>query len=89
MERNSKVIAIVALCIGVVGLSLGFAAFSNTLTISSSATVAPDASTFNVDFSAVDNDVDVTTPVSVTNVSNLAVGTAVIDNANDPTITGL
>ena len=38
-ERGSKVIAIVALCIGVVGLSLGFAAFSSNLTINSSATV--------------------------------------------------
>jgi len=49
-SRNSKIIAIVALCVGVVGLSLGFAAFSNTLTISSSATVSPDESTFSVAF---------------------------------------
>lgn len=38
-ERGSKVIAIVALCVGVVGLSLGFAAFSSNLTIKSSASV--------------------------------------------------
>lgn len=48
--RSSKVVAIVALCVGVVGLSLGFAAFSNTLTISSSATVTPSADTFKVVF---------------------------------------
>lgn len=41
-ERSSKVIAIVALCIGVVGLSLGFAAFSAQLKISSGATVTVD-----------------------------------------------
>ena len=38
-EKSSKVIAIVALCVGVIGLSLGFAAFSASLTISSGATV--------------------------------------------------
>lgn len=46
--RNSKIIAILALCVSVVGLTLGFAAFSNTLTISSSATVSPDASDFKL-----------------------------------------
>ena len=45
MERNSKVIAIVALCIGVVGLSLGFAAFSAQLNISSGATVTVNQDT--------------------------------------------
>ena len=43
--RNSKAIAIVALCVGVVGLSLGFAAFSSRLTISSGATVTVDKDT--------------------------------------------
>ena len=32
-DRRARVIAIAALLVGVVGLSLGFAAFSNTLTI--------------------------------------------------------
>ena len=44
-ERNSKVIAIVALCIGVVGLSLGFAAFTSQLTIKSGATVTVNQDT--------------------------------------------
>ena len=47
-NRQSKVVAILALCVSVVGLTLGFAAFSNTLTISSSATVKPDESDFNI-----------------------------------------
>lgn len=50
-NRNSKVIAIVALIVAVVGLGIGFAAFSSTLTISSSATVTPNSSSFNVGFS--------------------------------------
>lgn len=54
MERNkkTKVIAIVALIIGVIGLSIGFAAFSSILNIQSSANVKPDNSTMNVIFSS-------------------------------------
>lgn len=51
-KRGNQVMAIAALFIAVIGLSLGFAAFSNTLTISSSATVTPDASVFDVNFSS-------------------------------------
>lgn len=47
-RKKSKIIAILALCVSVLGLTLGFAAFSNTLTISSSATVTPDASDFKL-----------------------------------------
>ena len=47
-KRNEKLLALLALCVAVVGLTLGFAAFSNTLTISSSATVTPDASDFKL-----------------------------------------
>ena len=42
-SRSSKVVAIVALVVAVIGLGIGFAAFSSTLTISSSATVTPSA----------------------------------------------
>lgn len=49
--RSSKVVAVVALVVAVFGLTLGFAAFSNTLVISSSANVKPDASAFSVVFS--------------------------------------
>lgn len=47
-ERQTKWVSIIALCVAVVGLTLGFAAFSNTLTISSSATVSPNASDFKI-----------------------------------------
>lgn len=50
-DRRARVVAIAALLVGVVGLSLGFAAFTNTLTIKSSAEVTVDDDTFNVDFS--------------------------------------
>lgn len=80
MERGSKVIAMVALLIGVVGLTLGFAAFSNTLTIKSSATVVPNATEFNVDLSGVETG-DITTSVAPTTSSEAVTATtAAIDN---------
>ena len=48
---KNKGITIAALIVAVIGLSIGFAAFSNTLTIRSTATVTPDASTMRVVFS--------------------------------------
>lgn len=77
-NRSSKIVAIVALCVGVVGLSLGFAAFSNTLTISSSATVTPSADTFKVVF-------DKTVPVNCTGTAT-ATSTGTVA---DTTISGV
>ena len=57
-NKNSKVIAIAALLVAVVGLSIGFAAFSNTLKISSGATVTPDSDTFKVRFSSKSDSLD-------------------------------
>lgn len=88
-ERSSKVIAAVALCVGVVGLSLGFAAFSNTLTISSSASVKPNADTFNVDFSSSETALATDAVVPVKNPTTLNAASASIDNTSSPTITGL
>ena len=50
-NQNGKIIAIVALVIGVVGLSLGFAAFTTTLNITSVDDVAVDSGNWNVGFS--------------------------------------
>lgn len=47
-NRSTKIIAIAALFIAVIGLSIGFAAFSSTLTINSSANVTPTDSTWRV-----------------------------------------
>lgn len=41
-DRFSKILAVIALVVAVAGLSLGFAAFSSTLTIESSAVVIPE-----------------------------------------------
>ena len=49
-DRVSRVIAIIALVVAVAGLSLGFAVFSTSLTITPTADVKPDAGTFKVVF---------------------------------------
>lgn len=54
-ERSGKVIAIATLLVGILGLSLGFAAFSTRLDITSSADVPIDASVWKVGFSTVNN----------------------------------
>ena len=60
-EKQTKLMVILALCVSVVGLAIGFAAFSNTLTISSSATVSPNASDFNINVYGIENMDGVTT----------------------------
>lgn len=47
-DRKIKILSIVALVLAIIGMSLGFAAFSSTLTISSSATVTPNSNDFKV-----------------------------------------
>ena len=49
--RQVKMLSIIALVIAIVGMSLGFAAFSTTLSISSSASVNPSRDNFKVVFS--------------------------------------
>ena len=90
-DRGSRIIEIVALLVGVVGLSIGFAAFSNTLTISSSAEVTPDQSKFNVDFTSASSGDVSTTPIqpATKNPETLVAANGTIDNSGDPTVTGL
>ena len=47
-EKSEKILIIVSLLVAIITLGVGFAAFSNTLTISSSATVSPDESDFKL-----------------------------------------
>lgn len=93
MENNKgyKVITIIALVLGVLGVSLGYAAFSNTLTISSSAEVKPNSLNFNVDFSSSSSAVetnDIAATLSAT-VDGFTATDATIDNTTDPKISNL
>lgn len=91
MERNRKVqvIAIVSLIVGVIGLSIGFASFSNVLNIQSSANVKPDNSTMNVIFSSAESKAEVTEITPVVTPNSLVATNGIIDNSNDPTISNL
>ncbi len=50
--QNKQMILIICLIVAMVGLSIGFAAFSKQLTISSSASVSPNPDTFQVKLSS-------------------------------------
>ena len=56
IKRKTKIITIVALVIAIVGMSLGFAAFSATLNISSSATVNPNSEDFKIKLTGINGD---------------------------------
>ena len=87
-KRTGQVIALMALVVGVVGVSVGFSAFSNTLKIQSSATVTPDESTLNVDFSSLENSVD-TSDIKPTVTGSITATDAKINNTSDPVISNL
>ena len=56
--RQVKVLSIFALVLAILGMSLGFATFSSTLNISSSATVSPNSEDFKMriyGFESVEN----------------------------------
>jgi hypothetical protein len=69
-ERSGKVIAIATLIVGIIGLSLGFAAFSTSLNITSSADVPVDASVWKVGFSTVNSAMTAGTVNGQTNSAN-------------------
>ena len=60
-QRKYKMFSIVALMFAVIGLSVGFAAFSKVLTINASATVTPNEDDFNIVPSGSSTDATVTT----------------------------
>ena len=67
MERDRKVkmLSIIALVLAITGMSLGFAAFSSTLTISSSATVTPNSDDFSITFIGNDQNGEFTSTNSI------------------------
>ena len=81
-DRGTKAIAIVALLIGVVGLSVGFAAMSSTLTIESSADVAPSENDFTVQFSTSSTTIAGTTVNGVVDFVRRLIRHTVVDVVN-------
>lgn len=91
METNkgTRVIAVIALVVAVVGVSLGFAAFSSNLSIKPQATVTPDDSTFDVNFSSTDTTPSTSAIVAVTDPNTVVATNATINNTGEPVISGL
>lgn len=91
MERGRRlqIIKIIVLTICVIGLSIGFAAFSNVLNIKPNATVSPSSNSFNVDFSSKEDEVVISEITPIVSPTNLTASKAVIDNTGAPTISNL
>lgn len=88
-KRNSKKLIIVCLMIVVMGLSIGFSAFSNTITIKAGANVKPSATAFSVVFSSSADELETNVITPTLNPSNLTAAPGVISNVDEPTISGL
>ena len=90
-DRNVKVLSIVALVLALLGMSLGFAAFSSTLNISSSATVSPNSEDFSIEFIGMDSKGEYTLSNSIIGISeNGALGsTATIKNGNPASVSDI
>ena len=76
MERNGngKVIAVIALVVAVVGLSLGFAAYSTYLRVEGSATVQTDTSNWQVGFSTNGSTIEALNGTNTVAGNNLTTG---------------
>lgn len=68
-ERGGKLIAIIALVIAVIGLSVGFAAFSTTLNIAATSNVQVGDNEWNIGFAATSDD-DIA-PLTTTNAQTV------------------
>ena len=88
-NRSTKIIAIVALLVAVVGVSLGFAAYNTSLTIQSGAEVSPGAENFKVVFLKDNTGVEAVTGVKVTPTKTPDTLTAADAEINGTTISGL
>jgi len=91
-NKSYKLIAIIAILVGAVGVAIGYSAFSSSLIINSSAEVTPDANLFSVKFSSSDQSVQtnaITPTLSRQNVTGFSGTNATINNSGDPTISNL
>ena len=88
-DRKIKIISIVALVLAVCGMSLGFAAFSTSLKLSSSAMVTPDDATFSVKFSTSQNSLVVGAVTPSSNPFGLTTSNGTITNGASPTLSNV
>ena len=87
-ETRNKIMIIVVL-LSIMGITIGFAAFTANLTISSNVSVNPNASAFKVVFSKSSTSVDASNITPTVTPTTISASNGVIDNTNSPTLTNL
>lgn len=93
-NKSYKIIAIIAILVGAIGVAVGYSAFASNLQISASAQVSPDANLFSVVFSSSDESVqtsNITPSLNPNNVTGFTATNATINNAatGGPTISNM
>ena len=88
-QRQIKILSIVALVLAISAMTLGFAAFSTTLSISSSASVTPSSADFAVKFSTSSTSLVTDAVVPSSKTTGLTTTNGTIVNGASPTLTNL
>ena len=88
-NRNGYTLSIIALVVAVIGIAVGYSAFSTALRIESTATVTPSEETFKVVFSDSKNEITTNDITPVKSAETINATKAKINNASDPTISNL
>ena len=87
--RRQRIVTIIVLMVIISGLTIGFAAFTSVLSISSSATVTPDDSTFSVKFSTLKDSLNEADVVPSNASDGVEYTNGKINNTSSPTLTNL
>ena len=88
-QRQIKILSIVALVLAISAMTLGFAAFSTTLNISSSASVAPSSADFAVKFSTSQTSLVTDAVVPSSKTTGITTTNGTIVNGVSPTLSNL
>lgn len=88
-NRNGYTLSIIALVIAVIGIAVGYSAFSTALRVEANATVTATEENFKVVFSDSNDEVSTNDVIPVKNKETITATNAKINNAGDPTISNL
>ena len=88
-EKRKQILTLSILVVAILVITIGFAAFSVTLRINSSATINPNSGTFSVKFSTTKDTLTVADVTPTNYTTGLTVTNGKIDNSGNPTISNL
>ena len=88
-QRQIKILSIVALVLAISAMTLGFAAFSTTLNISSSASVTPSSANFAVKFSTSQTSLVTAAVAPSSKTTGITATNGTIVNSVSPTLSNL